>query len=351
MLKRYSSIDGRMPSCVSISNKATFKNSWIEMDEASAKITIGKDLIASNANISVKEGGELVIGNLCEIQGRIIVESGSKLIIGNGLVCNGDIRIQVAEKGMVYIGNDCLFANPHILNSDMHSIYSTENNKRINQARNITIGDRVWLATNSLILKGTNLGNDTVVGAGAIVNGSFKTNVVIAGNPGKIVRENVAWSRTLTERRSIVFGEDFSFSSFRTAATNFEHEIVITQGLPYLDSWLNMDASNYFIFYYLARSLIISYFYKSPTNEIVIFNKTITLELLLEILLFAYNHSEKRNHSCGAYAYQAAVMLNKNNIAQPLYDEILPAWPHISAKQFKSPWPKKANTAQDYSLS
>jgi acetyltransferase-like isoleucine patch superfamily enzyme len=338
MLKRYIAVNGSLPQGVSISKNAVFNNSWIEMDESTSKITIGKDLKASNAKISVKDGAELIIGNLCEIQGRIIVESGSKLIIGDGLVCNGDIRIQVAEGGTVLIGNDCLFANPQIFNSDMHSIYSIDSNDRINKARNIVIGDRVWLATNTLILKGTSLCSDTVVGAGTVVSGKFQKNVIIAGNPGKVVRENVVWSRTLVERRSIIFEETFSASSFRTAATDFDHENVILQGIPYLEFWSNMDSSNYFIFYYLARSLVIARFYQAPISEIVISNKTITLNLLLEMLISAYNHSERRNYICGAYAYQVAEMLNQKDTAQSLHDEILPVWPHINGIRFKSPW-------------
>lgn len=42
---------------------------------------------------------------------------------------------------------------------------------------------------NLIILKGTKIGNNVVVGAGSVVNGSFPDNCIIAGNPAKIVKQ------------------------------------------------------------------------------------------------------------------------------------------------------------------
>lgn len=41
---------------------------------------------------------------------------------------------------------------------------------------------------NSIILKGTTLGNNVVVGAGNVVHGTFQDNCIIAGNPAKIIK-------------------------------------------------------------------------------------------------------------------------------------------------------------------
>lgn len=56
--------------------------------------------------------------------------------------------------------------------------------------RPIIIGDGCFIGSNSIILKGTNLGKNCVVGAGSVVSGSFPDNVIIAGNPAKIIKEN-----------------------------------------------------------------------------------------------------------------------------------------------------------------
>ena len=43
---------------------------------------------------------------------------------------------------------------------------------------------------NSIILKGITIGKNCVVGAGSVVSGNFLDNVIIAGNPGKVVKAN-----------------------------------------------------------------------------------------------------------------------------------------------------------------
>ena len=56
--------------------------------------------------------------------------------------------------------------------------------------RPIIIGDGCFIGSNSIILKGTNLGKNCVVGAGSVVSSSFPDNVIIAGNPATIIKEN-----------------------------------------------------------------------------------------------------------------------------------------------------------------
>ena len=53
----------------------------------------------------------------------------------------------------------------------------------------IIIDEDCFIGANSIILKGTTLGKN-VVGAGSVVHGTFPDNLIIAGNPAKIVKEN-----------------------------------------------------------------------------------------------------------------------------------------------------------------
>ncbi|MBS5927319.1 MAG: acyltransferase [Clostridium sp.] len=56
-------------------------------------------------------------------------------------------------------------------------------------AKNIVLGCKCWIGMNSIILPGVKLGDNTVVGAGAVVTKSFEEgNCIIAGNPAKIIR-------------------------------------------------------------------------------------------------------------------------------------------------------------------
>lgn len=52
----------------------------------------------------------------------------------------------------------------------------------------ITIGDNAWFGGGGTILPGVTLGDNVVVGAGAVVTKSFGDNVVLGGNPAKIIK-------------------------------------------------------------------------------------------------------------------------------------------------------------------
>lgn len=56
--------------------------------------------------------------------------------------------------------------------------------------RPVVIGEGCFLGANSIILKGTTLGKNVVVGAGSVVSGTFPDNVIIAGNPARIIKDN-----------------------------------------------------------------------------------------------------------------------------------------------------------------
>ena len=83
-------------------------------------------------------------------------------------------------------------ANCKIIDNDFHPLELAHRHKALNEefARRspIVIGNDCFIGMNSIILKGSVLGNNVVVGAGSVVHGKFPDNVIIAGNPAKIVK-------------------------------------------------------------------------------------------------------------------------------------------------------------------
>lgn len=53
----------------------------------------------------------------------------------------------------------------------------------------VTLADNVWIGDRVTILKGTSIGENSVVAAGAVVSGEFPANVVIGGVPARVIRE------------------------------------------------------------------------------------------------------------------------------------------------------------------
>jgi maltose O-acetyltransferase len=52
----------------------------------------------------------------------------------------------------------------------------------------VTIGDNVWIGGSVTILPGVTIGNGVTIGAGSVVTKDVPDNVVVAGNPAKIIK-------------------------------------------------------------------------------------------------------------------------------------------------------------------
>ena len=91
-----------------------------------------------------------------------------------------------------------LSRNINIMSSDGHSILEINKNIRINQAQSIMIENNVWLADNVTILKGSYISKGSVVGINSLVTKKYEEkNLIIVGNPARIVKRNIEWRDSL----------------------------------------------------------------------------------------------------------------------------------------------------------
>lgn len=110
--------------------------------------------------------------------------------------------IQLGESGSsLIIGDDSMFSfNVEISCTDTHAITDLEGNL-LNVGKSIEIGSHVWVCKEVKILKNTKIPNNCIVAQNSIVTKKFdKENCVIAGNPAKVVKENINWLRTRPEK-------------------------------------------------------------------------------------------------------------------------------------------------------
>lgn len=113
----------------------------------------------------------------------------------NTSIC--DLAIILGEGGSVCIGESCLFASEIMIRqTDGHPIFD-QNGERINKGKNVNIGNHVWVGDRASVLGGFNIGNESVVGYGTVSSSCFGDNCIIAGNPARIVRENIIWKDNL----------------------------------------------------------------------------------------------------------------------------------------------------------
>ena len=144
----------------------------------------GSIKIGSNTSFGFRLGGKYLHG-YCEIQARF---KESLIIIGQNVASNNGLLIISAER--IEIGNDCLIGKDvQMIDFDAHGLAPSERRNSIGKVKPIVIGRNVWIGNNVIILKGTEIGDNSVIGAGAVVTGGkFPSNVVIAGNPAKVVK-------------------------------------------------------------------------------------------------------------------------------------------------------------------
>lgn len=118
--------------------------------------------------------------------------------IGKGTEIMG-AYIYVSESE-VEIGENCLFSTDVILRThDSHHIFCKKTNKRINYAKSIVLGNQIWIGNRVTILGGTKIGDGSIVGCNSVLTSEYEDHKIIAGVPGKVIRNDVYWSKDSTD--------------------------------------------------------------------------------------------------------------------------------------------------------
>lgn len=111
--------------------------------------------------------------------------------IGKGTIFHDPSTTSVGtQRGwMVHIGEYCkITGGVTILDHDYsRSVLRRKFDEIVCEAGVTSIGNNVFIGINSIILMGATIGDNCIVGAGSIVSGRFPDNVVIAGNPAKVI--------------------------------------------------------------------------------------------------------------------------------------------------------------------
>jgi len=132
------------------------------------------------------------------------VDYGYNLSVGNNFYANWDCV--VLDSAKIEIGDDCLLAPGVHLYTATHpldpvprrgcvsNLLGAEEKKDpslpsyYELAAPIKIGHTCWIGGRSVICPGVTIGDNVVVGAGSVVTKDVPSNVVVAGNPAKIIR-------------------------------------------------------------------------------------------------------------------------------------------------------------------
>jgi len=142
--------------------------------------------------VRVRPGAELVCDGVVSLQrGVRVVVDGGRLTLGHGTNVNGlGTRLLCAQE--ITVGAHCTLSwDVQVLDNDFHTI-TVDGAERPSVAP-VRIGDRVWVGTRAVVLKGVTIGDGAVVAAGAVVTSDVPAGSVVAGVPARVVGRADSW--------------------------------------------------------------------------------------------------------------------------------------------------------------
>lgn len=190
------------------SNRIELPKGWkkpnIKIVGNNNQIICGEDCCCHKFQVSIYGDNNKVFIGSC-VSGLISVDMGfawhnkmnnGVFEIGDNSSFNGMSAVMLEPESFIKIGKDCLFSGDiELWASDTHSVIDLDG-KLINYVKGISIGEHTWVGKGVKIGKSAAIAGHSIVGWHSVVTGKFaEPNVVIAGNPAKVVKTGVDWSR------------------------------------------------------------------------------------------------------------------------------------------------------------
>ena len=112
---------------------------------------------------------------------------GENIYLGKNVYFN--ISCMIIDSNRVEIGDHVMFGPCVQIYTSAHELSAKSRNQAWEVTKPVTIGNSVWIGGSAILLPGVKIGEKSVIGAGAVVTKDVPANVVVAGNPARIIRE------------------------------------------------------------------------------------------------------------------------------------------------------------------
>ena len=163
--------------------------------EIAEQLAAAQDLMAAYNATTARQGPlrrrllESMLGSVGEgtdVRPPFYVDYGAHIRLGARTFANyGLVALDVAP---ITIGDDVQIGPNVQLLTPTHPVAAGPRRAKWEAALPITIGDNVWLGGGAIVLPGVTIGDNSVVGAGAVVTKDVPADVVVVGNPARVVR-------------------------------------------------------------------------------------------------------------------------------------------------------------------
>ena len=131
---------------------------------------------------------------------QLVKAADGKAVIMPGFFCDYGVNIHLGERA--FANANCVFLDcaeiiigdhfqcgPGVqLLTPEHPLDAVQR-RGLETARTIRIGDDVWIGGGAIVLAGVMVGDRAVIGAGAVVTRDVPADVVVAGNPARVIKQ------------------------------------------------------------------------------------------------------------------------------------------------------------------
>ncbi len=175
----------------------SIRNTIINFSGSNNLIVFSDDTVINNCIIKINGSNNVfIVGKESLLTGVSVTcdDDNNKITIGDNVDIHRNSVLYSAEGKKINIGSDCMISyDVEIRSSDAHSLMDCMG-ERTNSASDVEIGKNVWICQKTLVLKGTDIGEGSCVGAMSLLTGKkYGMKTLIAGVPAREVRQNISW--------------------------------------------------------------------------------------------------------------------------------------------------------------